>query len=158
MQQGPQRGTEVVRENIKLPEAPGFFSSIVDKRKSSQAVLSVFFRQTDACIATSEAFDIMVALNPQVGRRLKVIASSPEIVCTVSFFRKGYCEKTKAVIRNGAANLENTVEGQQLLILFKLTGIFFLKDSDLDSFRVLLNEYRQLKGDVPVRKHKKDNN
>jgi len=57
LQQGPQRGTEVVRENIKLPEAPGFFSSIVDKRKSSQAVLSVFFRQTDACIATSEAYE-----------------------------------------------------------------------------------------------------
>jgi len=142
----------------KLSEAPGFFSSVVDKRKSSQAVLSVFFRQTDACIATSEAFDIMVALNPQIGRQLKVIVSSPEIVRTVSFFRKGYCEKAKAVIRNGAANLENTVEGKQLLTLFKLTGIFLLKDSDLDSFRLLLNEYRQLKGDVPVRKYKRDNN
>jgi len=77
----------------KLPEATGFFSSIIKKRKSSQAVLSVFFRQADACIANDEAFAIMSELNPQVGRQLKVIASSPEIVLTVSFFRKDYSKK-----------------------------------------------------------------
>ena len=142
----------------KLLEAPGFFSFIVNKRKSSQAILSVFFRQTDVCIATREAFDIMVALNPQVGRQLKVMASSPEMVCTVSFFRKDYSPKAKAVIRNGAVKLRDTAAGRQLLTLFKLTDIFLLKDSDLDSFRSLLNEYRQLKGDVQVHKHKRDNN
>jgi len=140
----------------KLPEAPGFFSSIIEKRKSSQAVLSVFFRQADACIATDEAFGIMAELNPQVGRQLKVIASSPEIVGIVSLFRKDYNEKSKAIIRNAATNLVNTVEGKQLLTLFKLADIYLLKDSDLDSFRSLLNEYRQLKGDVQVRKQKRD--
>ena len=141
----------------KQPKTLGFFSSIIEKRKSSQAVLSVFFRQADVCIATDEAFGIMAELNPQIGMQLKVIASSPEIVCTVSFFRKDYSEKRKAIIRKGAENLVNTVEGKQLLTLFKLAYIYLLKDSDLDSFRLLVNEYRQLKGHVRVRKEKRDN-
>jgi len=107
----------------KLPEAAGFFSSIIEKKKSSQAVLSVFFRQADACIANDEAFEIMTELNPQIGRQLKVIASSPEIVCVVSFFRKDYNEKSKAIMRNVTANLVNTVDGQQLLTLLKLADI-----------------------------------
>ena len=141
----------------KLPEAPGFFSSIIDKRKFSQAVLSVFFRQADACIADDEAFSIMAELNPQIGRQLKIIAASPEIVGAVSFFRKAYCAKTKAIVRNATVDLVDTAEGRQLLTMFKLADIYPLKDSDLDSFRSLLNEYRRLKGDVPVRKHKRDN-
>ena len=141
----------------KLPEAPGFFSSIIDKRKFSQAVLSVFFRQADACIADDEAFSIMAELNPQIGRQLKIIAASPEIVGAVSFFRKAYCAKTKAIVRNATVDLVDTAEGRQLLTMFKLADIYPLKNSDLDSFRSLLNEYRQLKGDVPVRKHKRDN-
>jgi len=129
----------------KLPEAAGFFSSIIEKKKSSQAVLSVFFRQADACIATDEAFSIMAELNPQVGSQLKVITSSPEIVLTVSFFRKDYSKKKKEIIRNAAANLVNTVEGRQLLTLFKLADIYLLTDSDLDTLRSLLNEYEELK-------------
>jgi len=141
----------------KLPETAGFFSSIIEKKKSSQAVLSVFFKQADACIATGEAFDIMAELNPQVGRQLKVIASSPEIVSTLSFFRKDYNKKTKVLIRNATANLVNTIDGKQLLTLFKLADIYLLKDSDLDSFRLLVNEYRQFKGYGQVRKQKRDN-
>jgi len=141
----------------KQPEAAGFFSSIIEKRKSSQAVLSVFFRQADACIANEEAFTIMSELNPQIGKQLKVIVSSPEIISTLSFFRKDYSEKIKTIILNNSKNLINTVGGRQLLTLFKVADIYLLTDSDLDSFRLLVKEYRQLKEHVRVRKQKRDN-
>ena len=128
-------------------EAPEFFLPISEKKKFSQVVLAVFFGQADVCVTTDTVFRTMTELNPQVGRRLRPIAVSPELLDRVSFFRKGYSPRAKQLLTHEASMLAGNEHGKQFLTLFKIDGVALLQDSDLDSVRVLLKEYEQRKAD-----------
>ena len=52
---------------------------------TSRTVLPVFFRQADACVITSNVFEIACELNPQLQKELRVLATSPEVVSSVFF-------------------------------------------------------------------------
>jgi ABC-type phosphate/phosphonate transport system substrate-binding protein len=119
----------------KLPVAEKFFMSIEEKNKSSQVILSVFFKQSDACIATDTSFNTMIALNPQIGNKLRVIASSPELIETVSFFRRDYNEKHKQRVLKLTEELKDYPRGQQVLLLFQVEKLVKTKESDLDITR-----------------------
>jgi len=130
----------------RLGEAPSVFGSIQRTQKYSRAVLAVFFGKADACIVREDVWETMVALNPQIGRRLKVLASSPELVDRVLFFRKAYNQELKDLILRQAVCLNETPAGMQLLTLFRMDSTALLRESDLDSVRDLLKEYRELGG------------
>ena len=129
----------------KFGEMQGFFSSVEEKSKTSQVVLPVFFGQADACITTDVAFKTMLEMNPQLGKDLKVIASSAELTTSITVFRKALAsdikEKTLAVGRS----LKNNVRGRQVLMLFKIEDLVPVNDSDLESLKDLVDEYNQLK-------------
>jgi ABC-type phosphate/phosphonate transport system substrate-binding protein len=125
----------------KLPVAEKFFMSVEEKNKSSQVILSVFFKQSDACIATDTSFNTMIALNPQIGKKLRVIASSPELIETVSFFRRDYNERHKQKVLKLSQELKDYPRGQQVLLLFQVEKLVKTKESDLDITR---NYYRNI--------------
>ena len=50
----------------------------------------LFFRTVDACLVTESGFQTIVEMNPQVGRRLRVLASSPRIVPFVTCFHSDF--------------------------------------------------------------------
>lgn len=126
-------------------EAEKCFSAVSKKKKFSQAILAVFFGQVDACIVPDRVFKTMVELNPQVGKRLGVICSSPEIVEIVSFFCNDIDAKTKEIIRRFALTMGETASGRQILMLFKLDRVVAIKKSDLDPLKTILKEYDDLK-------------
>ncbi len=129
----------------KQEEANKFFWSIHKKKKFSQTILNVFFGQADACITTDVVFKTMVDLNPQIGKRLKVISSSQEIIYGLNFFRKDFDDKIKEKIKRKSLGLKETVHGKQVLLLFKADAVIILKESDLETLKALLNEYEELK-------------
>jgi ABC-type phosphate/phosphonate transport system substrate-binding protein len=119
----------------KLPVAKKFFMGIEEKNKPSNAILSVFFKQADACITSDTSLNTMIALNPQIGEKLRVIASSPELIETVSFFRRGFEEKYKQIVMNLSQKLQDHPRGQQILLLFQVDRLVKTKESDLDITR-----------------------
>jgi ABC-type phosphate/phosphonate transport system substrate-binding protein len=127
-------------------EIAGFFSFVEERSKPSQAILSVFFGQTDACIVDDYAFTTMVELNPQVGTQLKVLASSPELYTSVCFFRRSCDEDLKQRARAMPRVLQETARGRQVFLLFKIEGILSIKESDLETTRKLVADYERLKG------------
>ncbi|MCP4104609.1 MAG: phosphate/phosphite/phosphonate ABC transporter substrate-binding protein [Desulfobacteraceae bacterium] len=134
--------TLLLRENLE--EADKFFS-VKEKKKFSRAVLAVFFGNAHACVTTDTLFKTMVELNPQVGKRLKIMASSPEIINNVSFFRRGYEENAKKLLNSAISKIKEDVQGQQILMLFNMDGISKLEKSDLESLKSLADEYDALK-------------
>jgi phosphonate transport system substrate-binding protein len=128
----------------KLPYAKHFFKSIQEKNKPSSVILPVFFNQIDACITTDTSFETMIRLNPQLGNKLKVIASSPELISSVSFFRKDYNEKYKQKALNTSQTLNNNPRGQQVLLLFQGDKLVKMQKSDLDSTRNFYNNFKKL--------------
>jgi ABC-type phosphate/phosphonate transport system substrate-binding protein len=126
------------REKLGNPE--NYFSNITQKTKYTQAVLAVFFRQADACIVTESVLKTMIELNPQIGKDLKIIAASPEIVQIVGFFRPGLNANIKKDLMRVVTHLQDSAVGRQVLTLFGIDGTLQASESDLDTLRTLMHE------------------
>ncbi len=129
----------------KQEEADRFFYAIEEKNKVIQVILSVFFGQADVCIVPEGAFKTMAELNPQIGKQLRIIDSSDEIVWGISLFHKDIDEEIKEKIQKITFSLKERVRGRQILMLFKFEDIVQLEESSLDTLKSLLNEYENLK-------------
>lgn len=126
-------------------DAKRFAASIEEKLKASQVILSVFFKQTDACVIDDDAYKIICELNPQVGKKLKVLAASSELVNSVSFFRRGLKESVKQKTITVTNTLKDTPRGKQIFLLFKMTDVVPVSEADLEGVRKLVTEYEALK-------------
>lgn len=133
---------DVVLVNDGLPPAAAF-CRVSQNSRLSKTVLPVFFRQADACVATRRGFEVMSELNPQVSQRLKVLASSPELVPTGFVFRRDYHDPLKATIVAELAKIKDSLSGSQLLALFQSGSLEAQPISCLDrAFELLANHQR----------------
>ncbi len=121
-----------------------FFSPIAEESKITKALLPVFFRKTDACLLTRKGFQTMCELNPQVGRELHVLASSPELVATAFFFREGYPAAQQDRCLNEFKNVHTTSAGQQILTVFQTERLEEYPVSVLDGTIALLEKHQRL--------------
>ena len=140
--------SETILAREGLGSTTGFYSQITTASKISQAVLPVFFRQLDACVVTRSGFETMVELNPQVGRQLKVLASSPPVVPVVFCFRAGYDSPIRAKVLAEIAQWHQTPAGRQILTLFQTETLEEQPVSCLDTALQLLAEHQRLCGET----------
>ncbi len=122
-----------------------FFAEIQETKTLASAILSVFFNKGQVCVTTDDIFDTMVELNPQVGKQLRILETSPEIVNGVFFFHKNYDLRLKKDALNEALNFEKTTYGQQVLLLYKIDRLVPLDEADLAPVANLLHEYNFLR-------------
>jgi phosphonate transport system substrate-binding protein len=125
----------------------GFFGRVTEVNKLSRAVLPVFFRQADACLATRAGFETAAELNPQVGQQLKVLAISPELVPVVCCFRADYHSRCRDQVLAAALHVKSSPAGQQFLTLFQCDDFAQGTESDLNSALELLATYARLTDD-----------
>ena len=57
-----------------------FFTEIRRSQKASRSILPVFFGQVAACVVQESALSVMNELNPQIGRKVKVLKRSEDLV------------------------------------------------------------------------------
>jgi ABC-type phosphate/phosphonate transport system substrate-binding protein len=129
----------------RLGDAKAFFSSVDEKLKPSQVVLSVFFSQTEACIVTDNTLKTMVEMNPQLGRDLKIMASSQELTTSITFFRRSLSDEMKQKTLSAGRTLKDNPRGRQVLLLFKIDDLAPLKESDLAGMKDLVAEHDRLR-------------
>jgi phosphonate transport system substrate-binding protein len=111
----------------------------------SKAVLRVFFRQTDACLVTSNAFGLACELNPQVQRELRILATSPPVVPTLMFFRPSYRGAVRQQVEEPIQDLHSTVAGRQVLTVFQGDKMMKQPTTCLEATRQLLAEHGRLR-------------
>jgi len=125
-----------------------FFGRIETVGKPSAAVLPVFFGKKHACVIDSEGFGIMKELNPQIGAKLQVVASSEPIVSHVICLSKSksgwVSEAHRQDTIEGMRNLDHEPSGQQILTLFKIGQMAPFQEGQLDSLRKLRATYDRL--------------
>jgi ABC-type phosphate/phosphonate transport system substrate-binding protein len=129
----------------RLGEVKNFFSSMEEKTKPSQVVLAVFFGQADACVTTDTALKSMVEMNPQLEKAMNVVTSSPELVTSVTVFRRSLNADIKKKAFDIALKLKDSLRGKQILLLFQTDGGTLLKESDLAGIREMVSEYDRLR-------------
>lgn len=120
------------------------FCRVAQTSKLTNAVLPVFFRQTDACVVSRNSFKTMCELNPQLNERLRVVFSSPELVPSGFCFRRGYNDSIRKTIITELVQVMSSSSGGQVMTLFQL-GKFEAKPlSCLDSAFALLATHERL--------------
>jgi phosphonate transport system substrate-binding protein len=108
------------------------YCQVVPVPKVSKAVLPVFFRQIDACVVTRSSFMVMRELNPQLGQRLQVVTSSPELVPSAFFFRRDYTSPLRELMIRSFEEMLSSPSGAQILALFQSDSLQALPVSRLD--------------------------
>lgn len=121
-----------------------FFSTIEVTHKASQTVMPVFFGKADGCIVMQSAFETMQELNPQLGTRLRVIASSPGYVAAVGCLRQEYYRKHPSFFADNLETLHEDPQGEQILTLFRKEKLIPYRSSYLNSVKALLREHDEL--------------
>jgi len=129
-----------------LPEMDRFFASTEARSKGSQALSTVYFGGADACVVTEEAYQTTVAMNPQIGRKVRILLTSPELMGSVAVYRKGYPAPMRELVLKGVNLLKNYPRGAQILSMFQATELRQAREADLTETRRLYREYRQKKG------------
>jgi ABC-type phosphate/phosphonate transport system substrate-binding protein len=111
------------------PAVEAFFGSVSsDPKVSKGVILPVFFRQVDACLLTARSFATACELNPQLGRRLRVVAKSPPLVPVVMVLHKDCPPRTKQILLDSILKMQHSLAGRQVLTLFQ-SGRLVLRDA-----------------------------
>lgn len=127
-----------------LPPTTELLGSILKFPKPAKVVLPVFFGQADACLVTRRAYDTMVELNPEVGRQLSIIATSPICIAALFGLRSDYPSGLKEKTIRAFAGLHQTSHGRQLLALFQTEKIIECPISSFENSLALLDEHARL--------------
>jgi ABC-type phosphate/phosphonate transport system substrate-binding protein len=105
-----------------LPPADKFFETIAPHDKASEVLLPLFFRREQVAGISRRAFDLACELNPQLGRDLRVLATSPRIIPVGFWFRKGGNADDKRAFQQAMQRLSTVTAGRQVLALYQSTG------------------------------------
>lgn len=127
-----------------LPRYSNYFATVKSSTKLSSVVLPVFFHTADACLVTRSGFDTMVEMNPQLGRKLRPIAVSPQYRPGLICVRSNMDPSLKDALVQALLGLHESPTGQQMLALFKVDRLILCQD---DCFRAgfdLIAAHRRL--------------
>ncbi len=127
-----------------LPPADRFCASIKKVDLPSQAVLPVFFQQADCCVVSSDGFEIVKELNPQLGEKLVIVDRSPFLLVGLLAYRRDLPANLKKEIKEVAVNLASYPRGKQILTLFKIGAFRPFQSSDFDPLLELIKDNKPL--------------
>ncbi len=122
-----------------------FFSAVKETKKESQAILSVYFGKVAACLVTRQSFDLASELNPQLSKGLTVIARKDKLLQGIIAVNSGLSKEFKNKIRQAFLSMPKTVEGKQVLLLFKISEIVPFTPGGLRETEDLYVEHARLK-------------
>ena len=127
--------------------SPSFFASAFPSTKPSKSILEVFFGKKEACVVTESAFETMVALNPQVGRKLKVLEVSDPLIPSVLCVRKGSRIPQEEEFFEALISMSDTVKGRQILTVMRAESMQRGTIDDLRVTEACFREYKRLKAE-----------
>lgn len=136
---------EVSLATAGLPEGGKFFRQITHQIKPTKAILDTYFHKSDACLATRAAFAAMTELNPQIGTRLQVLASSAPVIPSLFAIRTGLEAKTKEHVITVFTSVHETLSGQQALTIFQVTRVVERPLGALEPSFALLEQFAKLR-------------
>lgn len=134
-----------------LPAPEQVMARVNRNSKLASVVLPVFFGQMDACIATRQSFDVMVEMNPQLARKLRVLRTSPTMTSTFFACRRSLPQPLKTKILDHVVSAKASGAAKQLLTLFHTTGYNSCDAGCLQTAIHIAELYQRLNGPERLR-------
>lgn len=125
-----------------------YFSHITSTSKPTTALLPVFFGKSDACLIDAASLAVMTELNPQVGKQLRVIASSLPLLDGMQVLsRNGWAgsEQLRTDLLRTISELHTEPSGQQLLTMFKTDRMAPFAETHLENVLSLWKTHEALR-------------
>jgi ABC-type phosphate/phosphonate transport system substrate-binding protein len=138
----PQWWLDSALRRARLPEATAFFSNVKEASRSSQGILSVFFRNADACVTARNTLSVVAEMNPQVGKELVPLETSPEFIGGVIAYHEAIGPLFNEVLDAGLKSLHTHPTGRQLLTFFGVRQLIPFEAQHLKSVEHLVREAR----------------
>jgi len=131
-----------------------FFSQIkrVSLNKPKESIFPVFFGNADTCLILDHQFETMKELNPQIGKRLEVLLTSPEVVIALIVYRPDFDPDVVKELIDRAAKIHEVPDGETALKLLGLRRFRKLEPGDLDSWMKIAETVQKLellRGEFP---------
>jgi ABC-type phosphate/phosphonate transport system substrate-binding protein len=121
-----------------------FFTAVTETKKPSQALMQVFFRQAEACLATDHVLELSAELNPQIGRELMIVERFPKLSGGVIAVRNDLREDRKQKLRQALLTLHEDQEGRQLFVLFQLKKLLPYRPEYMRATEAFYAEHHRL--------------
>ncbi len=132
--------TEIIKHYNKPYQA--IFSQISYANKYQRMILDVFFNKADIAVVYENMFNIMLEMNPQLSKRIKIISRFPVRSRNYSYFYKNY--KYIQTLQERIIEASKGIRGQQILEVFHASQIDKCLVSDLDQFDRLIETNKNL--------------
>jgi phosphonate transport system substrate-binding protein len=140
----------LLREGVR--DAHGYLGKMADAGKPSQAILGVFFRQYHAAIVHRGSLETCIAVNPQLGKDLIVLAESKSLIGEISCIPAALGRRMRQAIDTAALTLHETAVGRQMTTLFHIDRVVPFNPSYLAGLEGLLRERERLTAKTAKRK------
>ncbi|MFH1198306.1 MAG: PhnD/SsuA/transferrin family substrate-binding protein [bacterium] len=142
---------KLLENNFETPDK--FFASITYEENPSQTILPLFFGKASVCVVTKAVYSTMVELNPQLGKDLEILHSSPiYLYGMLCIWSKIDDRGIRGKIEKNIGNLEYTAHGKNLLTLFKISRLVPFEENYLDSLQDLIAKNKKLKSNYKRKK------
>ena len=140
-----QQNDNLAKIYIETKIFPAKNIKLLKVKKRSAAILKLFFKKADLAIVLKKTFDFSKELNPQMGKKLKILEYSNLPAGVFGYFRKDFDKKAKDDVTKMAFNLINTPRGKQMMVIFQTNALVKIKVEDLKPIEKLYKEYLELK-------------
>lgn len=118
----------------------------IERFKNRQTtLLKLFFGKVDAAVVTLGTFNLARELNPQITKRLKIMAISDVKADHYGFYRKNLSESIKENITASAKKFIDDEYGRQMLLLLQSDKIVDSRLTELEPMQKLFDSYNKLK-------------
>jgi len=114
--------------------------------KPSGTVLNVFFGKADACLVQRRMFEGAVELNPQVGARMAIVATSEPVMPSLWGFRVDLPEERRKALVRLIVSIHETKAGAQVMTMFKCDRMTSVTEEDVDRSLRLVTEWLRVAG------------
>jgi phosphonate transport system substrate-binding protein len=121
-----------------------FFDAPEMRDQVAEVILPVFFRKAQAAALTRRAFSMAVELNPQLGREMRVVATSPRVIPVGFWFGKNCDPENRTAFQRSMLLLDTIPAGRQVLALYQSTGFQQRPCSIMNGTVNMVREYEHL--------------
>lgn len=128
-------------DSLRKADVPQQVVRVEEVDSVSKAILPVFFGNADACVVSDEAFQVMKELNPQIGKKLISVQTSPTYLEILLCIWKGYTDD-REVLLDSVADMHMNPSGKQVMMLFRIAKLIEFQESFLENSRNLLYPQR----------------
>ncbi len=125
-------------------EPSKFLGEIKESISPSKALLNVYFRKHDAAMLSRGALETSIALNPQLGRQLTILAESENFPGVITCIPHNVSKNLRHRIEEKTTRLHESSVGKQMFTLFQMDRAVPFQPSYLSGLEDLVRDWNRL--------------